>query len=506
MSEERLCDDIKLAQTIAQEVARHGGRVYYVGGCVRDRLLGRESKDVDVEVHNIGVEELHALLSSFGRVETVGASFGIFNLHGHTLDIAVPRREAADVRDIREAPTSDDGIREADDVRTSGTSVREASARAASAREASAREADLALVADPFVGTYAAARRRDLTMNALYEDVLTGEIIDYFGGRDDLAHGIIRHVDSQTFSEDPLRVLRAAQFAARFNMHVAEKTIELCSGLDVSGLPSERVLEELKKAMLKAERPSRFFAELRAMNRLDPWFGEVAALAGVPQNPVYHPEGDVWTHTMMVVDAAATQRTNAENAFGLMLAALCHDFGKALTTTERDGRIVSYGHEVEGVELARTFLDRLGASKHTSAYVCNMVELHMRPNALVAQHARQKSYNKLFDRSVCPKDLLLLSWVDSGGDVGEKHGAANNAACELRRRLEAFEELMARPYVQGRDLLEHGLEPGPLMGETLQYAHKLRLAGVTKEHQLRQSLSYYRAKVRKEERARLFGK
>ncbi|MBR3315664.1 MAG: hypothetical protein IKG18_16180 [Atopobiaceae bacterium] len=209
-------------------------------------------------------------------------------------------------------------------------------------------------------------------------------------------------------------MLRVAQFAARFNMSAAENTIELCSRLDVSGQPSERVLEELKKAMLKAERPSTFFAELRAMNQLDAWFGEVAALIGVPQNPIHHPEGDVWTHTMMVVDAAATQRANAENEFGFMLAALCHDFGKALTTTARDGRIVSYGHEVEGIALAKAFLNRVGASKHTQAYVCNMVELHMLPNALVSQHAKQKSYNKLFDRSVCPRDLLLLSWADDG--------------------------------------------------------------------------------------------
>lgn len=445
-------NDVELAQAIAREVASRGGRTYYVGGYVRDRVLGRPSKDVDIEVHGIAVPELEGLLGQLGSLEAFGASFGIYNLHGHTLDIAVPRRADAAGRG-------------------SGDQI--------------------ASYADPFVGTYQAALRRDFTMNALYEDVLTGEVIDHFGGLADLRQGVIRHVNDVTFAEDPLRVLRAAQFAARFGMRVADETVALCSTLDLSGLPSERVLVELEKALTKAAKPSTFFRELRQMGQLEPWFHEVAALVGVPQNPQWHPEGDVWEHTMRVVDAAAGMRDEAEHPFELVLSALCHDLGKATTTELRDGRIVSYGHETAGVPLARALLSRLGASDRTRSYVLNMVELHMLPNANVAQHAKPKTYNKLFDRSCCPHDLLLLAHADAlGCGVGP---SGDKAAGELQVRLRDFEDLMARPYVQGRDLLEAGVTPGPELGEALRYAHKVRLSGRDKEEQLRQALGYWRS-------------
>lgn len=452
MTQGTVQDDRCLAQAIAREVARRGGTTYYVGGCVRDQVLGRESKDIDIEVHGISAAALDEILAQFGHADVVGASFGIVNLKGHTLDIALPRREGAENR--------------------SGH--------------------DLAAVTDPFLGTLKAARRRDLTMNALYQDVLTDEVIDHFGGLDDLREGIIRHVDATTFAEDPLRVLRAAQFAARFGMTVAPETVTLCASLDLTALAAERVLGELRKALLKAERPSVFFEELRRMGQLSPWFAEVAALIDVPQNPAFHPEGDVWNHTMRVLNEAARLRAQAEEPFGLMLAALCHDLGKASTTTTLDnGRIVSYGHETAGIPLAQELLGRLGASTREQAYVLNMVELHMVPNANVAQHARQKSYNHLFDRSVCPRDLLLLSQSDGrGSGDGKAHAEAE---AELVEHLQAFEELMKRPFAQGRDLLELGIEPGPQMGEVLRYAHKMRLAGMDKDDQLRQCLGYWRS-------------
>ena len=452
--------DRQLARDIAGAMAKHGGSTYYVGGCVRDQLLGRAVKDIDIEIHGVPVPELADLLADFGEVTAVGASFGIYNIKGHTLDIAVPRREDAENRGGRD---------------------------------------EMADVADPFLGTYEAARRRDLTMNALYEDVLTGEVIDHFGGQADLAAGIIRHVDDATFSQDPLRVLRVAQFAARLDMRVDAGTVALCSRLDVSDLPSERVLEELRKALLKSKHPSTFFAVLREADQLDPWFAEVGALAGVPQNPMWHPEGDVWTHTMGVLDAAASHREQVSDPFAFMLSALCHDLGKATTTTEVGGRTVSYGHEKEGVPLAKSLLERLGVSTQTRAYVLNMVELHMVPNALVVQGARRKAYNHLFDRSVCPRDLLLLARSDNEG-CGD--GTVDEALyAGLDERLQAFEQMMARPYVQGRDLLAAGMEPGPQMGEVLRHAHKLRLVGMEKDEQLRQCLGFWRGMQREVERA-----
>ena len=455
--DERLLGDVALAELLASKVAACGGRVYYVGGFVRDRLLNRENKDVDVEVHGISLECLEGLLAELGTLETLGASFGIYNLHGHKLDICVPRRADTEGRGGR------DMLRE---------------------------------LSDPFVGLRQAALRRDLTINALYQDVLTGEVIDFFGGRDDLAQGVIRHVSDETFVQDPLRVLRVAQFAARLSMRVDPATTELCSRVNLEGLPSERVEEELRKALLKAPRPSAFFAELRAMGQLDSWFAEVSALIGVPQNPVYHPEGDVWNHTMRVIDAAAGMRDRASDAFSYMLAALCHDFGKPQTTCERDGRIISYGHEQVGVDVARAFLERVVGSTKVQAYVINMVELHMAPNSHVAQRARQKSFNHLFDQSCCPRDLLLLAAAD---DLGSGNGELTPGTQErLNEVLSAYEELMARPFVQGRDLVEAGMEPGPALGEVLRYAHKLRLAGLSKEDQLRQCLGVYRSLVHEE--------
>ena len=458
VSDAKMLGDEELARAIARAVADRGGNTYYVGGYVRDQILGRPSKDVDIEVHGISVAVLEDLLAAFGELTAVGASFGVYNLKGHALDICVPRRE---------------------DVARGG-------------------KGELAEVADPFIGTYRAALRRDLTMNALYQDVLTGEVIDYFGGRADLAAGVIRHVDDTTFAQDPLRVLRVAQFAARLGMTVAPETLALCARLDLTELPPERVLEELRKAFTKAECPSAFFESLRAMDRLDPWFAEVKALIDVPQNPVWHPEGDVWVHTMRVVDAAAGLRGQAREPFAFMLSALCHDLGKAVTTRELDGRIISHGHDKAGVPLARALLDRLGVGTKVRAYVLNMVELHMAPNAYVAQRAGRKAYSHLFDRSVCPHDLLLLAHAD---DLGSGDGSARpGVRAELEGYLRDFEELMARPYVQGRDLLELGMEPGPELGEVLRYAHKLRLAGLSKEDQLRQCEGYLRGLRRAQEK------
>ena len=257
--------DRETARRIAQEVQPLGGSVYYVGGCVRDRLLGRESKDLDIEVHGVTPQQLEIVLDRMGGRRTVGASFGVYGLAGCGLDIAMPRRETTVGRGHR----------------------------------------DFTVEVDPWLGPERAARRRDFTVNALMEDVLTGQVLDFFGGREDLCRGLLRHVDDHSFPEDPLRVLRGAQFAARFGFTVAEETVALCRTMDLSALSRERVEGELQKALLQAPRPSIFFRTLDTMHQLHPWFTEVQRLQGVPQPPRYHGEGDVWEHTMAVLDTAA---------------------------------------------------------------------------------------------------------------------------------------------------------------------------------------------------------
>lgn len=443
-------DDLNMAQEVARLVAEQGGRCFYVGGFVRDPLMKQENKDVDMEVHGVTPHCLEEILDSLGQRITIGESFGIFGLKGYALDIAMPRKEEA-----------------------RGLGHR-----------------DFAIFVDPFIGTEAAARRRDFTCNALMQDVLTGEILDPFGGMEDLRSGVLRHVCSGSFGEDPLRVLRGAQFAARFRFRVAPETLELCRTMQLQHLPRERVEGEMKKALLKAERPSIFFEVLRQMDQLDHWFPEVKALIGIPQNPVYHAEGDVWTHTMMVLDQAAQLRDRTANPYWFMLAALTHDFGKAICTEEKDGILHAYQHELAGLPLIRTFLQRITRETRLAEYVLNLAEYHMKPNTAAGARSAVKVTTRMFDASVDPEGLVCIALADDRGRITQ--APATDHEDFLYDRLETFRQLMAQPYVMGRDLMEAGLKPGAEFTEILQYAHKLRLAGIPKESALKQILAYAR--------------
>jgi tRNA nucleotidyltransferase (CCA-adding enzyme) len=357
---------------------------------------------------------------------------------------------------------------------------------------------DFDVFVDPFLGTNGAARRRDFTVNALMMDVLTGEIVDPYGGQEDLKAGVLRHVCDETFPEDPLRVLRGAQFAARIGFIMAPETIELCSRMDLSTLPKERILMELEKALLKAERPSFFFEVLREMNQLDVWFPELKALIGVEQNPRFHAEGDVWTHTMMVIDEAAKLRQEAAepeggavaSPLGFMLAAVTHDFGKAVCTEEIHGVIHAYDHETKGLPLVDAFLRRLTSENKLIHYVRNLVELHMKPNTMAEAGSSVKNTMRLFDRAVDPEGLVCIALADDLGRI--RTGTAGGNEAFLMERLAGYRALMARPYVMGRDLIEAGLTPGGDFTQILEYAHKLRLAGIEKDAALRQVLGFAR--------------
>ena len=449
---------LQMARQIAERVASLGGRVYFVGGHVRDHLLQKENKDIDIEVHGITPAQLEAILDELGERLSIGESFGIYGLRGYSLDIAMPRKETLRGRGHR----------------------------------------DFDIFVDPFIGTEGAARRRDFTINALMMDVLTGEIVDHYGGQADLNAGILRHVCDDSFGEDPLRVLRGAQFAARFGFKIAPETVELCSRMDLSTLPKERILKELEKALLKAEKPSIFFEELRRMDQLDEWFSELKALIGIEQNPRFHAEGDVWTHTMMVVDEAAKLRQETAepegeavaSPLGFMLAAVTHDFGKAITTEVKNGVIHAYDHETKGLPLIETFLKRLTNETKLIEYALNLAEYHMKPNVVAGVKSSVKTTNKMFDQSVDPEALIRIGIADALGKLPPEDTKTNEAF--LRERLAVYRDYMARPFVAGRDLVEAGLTPGPDFSDILAYAHKLRLAGVEKDNALKQTLAYAR--------------
>ena len=451
-----------MARRVAKEVDKAGGRTFYVGGYVRDEILGLENKDIDIEVHGIPVKTLEDILDSLGTRLKIGTSFGIMGLRGYDLDIAMPRSEVATGRGHK----------------------------------------DFEVFVDPFLGEEKAARRRDFTMNAMMEDVLTGEILDFFGGQEDLERKRIRHVDDQSFVEDPLRVFRAAQFAARFGFTVAEETTALSSTMDVAALPAERIMGELEKALLKAPKPSVFFEELRKMHQLSVWFPELEATQEIQQGAQHHPEGNVWIHTMQVLDEAARMKEEAREPLWFLLSAICHDLGKLVTTSlGKDGRIHAYEHEKKGVPIAERLLLRIVNETKLLKYVLNMVELHMRPNGLIRDNARTLSFMKLFDRSVCPEDLLLLAKADQIGRVGPGTDREAIVASyieterKLREYLALYQERMSRPYVMGRDLLEAGARPGPLIGEIINELHGFRLSGKSREDQMKHALASIRGQA-----------
>ncbi len=434
---------MEIEKEIAKLVKENGGRTFYVGGYVRDKLLNIENKDVDIEVHGISEDTLYKILKSLGTPLAYGSSFGVYSLSGHNIDIALPRSE----------------------------------------KLVGKKHTDFRIDVDPFIGYKNACKRRDITINALMMDVLTEEILDYYSGINDLNNKIIRYVDKNSFVEDPLRVLRVAQFAARLQFKVDEDTIDLCKNIDLSYLSRERIEEELRKALLKANKPSIFFDVLNKMNQLSYWFKEVEDLINIKQDPIYHPEGDAYIHTMQVLDRCAKYRDVVSDAYSFMLLGLTHDFGKTITSEEIDGRIHAYNHEIAGVPIVETFLKRISNRKDVIKYVKNMVTMHMEPNKKANNHSSIKSTNKMFYNCISPKDLIYFSICDSG-----KTDNLNF----LNERYKIYEEIINKPYVTGNDLIKAGIKPNEDFHKLLEYATKLRLANVDKDSALKQTLAYYK--------------
>lgn len=440
--------DLALSRTIAARIADAGGRAYYVGGFVRDALMGVACKDIDIEVYGLAPIRLREVLGELGEVYDRGASFGVLGLRHSDIDIAMPRTES----------------------------------------RTGEKHTDFDVSVDPFLPLEEACRRRDFTMNAMLQDVLTGEIVDLYGGREDLKNGVLRCVHPATFVEDALRVFRAAQFAARMETDIETQTRRLCAQMDVSALSVERIMGETEKALLKAEKPSGYFRELRQMNHLREFFPELEMTIGVEQNPKFHPEGDVFEHTMLVLDAAAQLRERAQWKLGFMLSALMHDIGKVVATqTQEDGRITAYGHETLGLEMVEKQLRRITNHEKLIRYVLNQTELHMRPNMLAGACSRKKKTRQLFDLSVCPNDLILLSRADASGKLDEPYNEGNEIW--LRERLEDYEQRSRQPMVTGQDLIDAGLKPDKHFSALLQRARMLHFAGLEKASALKQVLA-----------------
>jgi tRNA nucleotidyltransferase (CCA-adding enzyme) len=426
---------------IARAVRDAGGRALVVGGWTRDQLLGLDSKDLDVEVFGIPADRLRPLLEHFGQVEAVGESFAVFKVAD--IDVSLPRRESKTGRGHK------------------GFTVE----------------------GDPTLSVAEAARRRDFTINAISQDPLTGEWIDPFRGRTDLESRILRVVDARTFPDDSLRVLRALQLAARFELTVDEATKTLCRSIPLDDLPAERIWGELEKLLLLAARPSIGFALALDLGVVDRLWPELQALIGCPQEPDWHPEGDVWVHTLMVIDEARRQIADLDRgrAIAVMLGAVCHDVGKPSTTAVIDGRIRSLGHEEAGVAPAAALLDRLNVQTiggfDVRTTVLGMVAHHLKPGSFVRPDAR--AGDGAFRRLALKVDLELLARMARADCLGRTGGFDCSAMDRFLERARALgvEHAPPRPIVMGRHLLDLGVAPGPRMGEILKQIYERQLDG-----------------------------
>ncbi len=414
---------------IANAVREAGGRALFVGGQVRDRLLGRSSTDLDVEIFGLALERVESLLGSFGRTRTVGRSFGVVRIDGLDADFSLPRRDSK-----------------------TGPGHR-----------------GFAVEVAPDLDFAAAARRRDFRINSMGFDPLTGEVLDPHGGREDLLAKRLRVTDAAHFAEDPLRGLRAAQFAARFELEPDAELLTLAARLDLAELAPERVFAELRKLLLLGVRPAIGFDFLQSTG-LVRFFPEAAALIGVPQDPRWHPEGDAWRHTLLALDRAAGLRGGDGDDEALMFAVLCHDFGKPLVTEQ----LRSPGHDRAGIEPARQFLSRLRAPRRLIDQVCALVRAHLAPVWLVRNEAGPRAYRRLARRlEAAGADLRLLARVATADQLGRTTPAAvrgefPEGVVFLERASAALPGLAPLPpAVLGRHLIARGFEPGPKMGRVL---------------------------------------
>lgn len=388
-----------------------------------------------MEVFGVPLDALQKALAELGEVLQVGRAFGVLRVKGLDVDFSVPRRDS----------------------------------------KVGAGHRGFVAEPDPAMTPEEAVRRRDLTVNALLMDPLTGEVLDPAGGKQDLAERRLRAVDPTTFPEDPLRPLRVAQFAARLEFSPDAELIRICRSMSLAELPPERIWEEWHKLLLRGRRPSAGLSFLHAVDLLH-HTPPLAALVGVPQDPEWHPEGDVWVHTLRAVDAAAALRTGEHDEdLLLMLGALCHDLGKAPTTSFFNGRWRSHNHDTGGEEPTLALLEALGAPAHLAPAVTALVRCHLRPVWLVNGEARPPAFRRLArELAAAGTRMNLLERVARADAFGTATPDALAgrfpagdaflvAADEVQLRDQAPEDV-----VQGRHLIDRGLQPGPGFGPILE--------------------------------------
>ena len=466
---------------------KNGTTPYLVGGVVRDLVLKKEIKDIDIEVHGISIEKLEAILQKFGHVRLVGKSFGVLRIDGYDIDWSLPR-----VDSIGRKPK---------------------------------------VIINPDMKIEDALRRRDITMNAMAINLkeflslskkinLNKGIIDPFGGLKDIKEKKLRYVDKKFFIQDPLRFFRVMQFIGRFEMQPDKKLNFLCKKISFKDLNSdkniakERIFDEIKKLLLKSKSPSLGFRWLQKIDRLKELFPEIYELINVKQKIYYHPEGDVFEHTMQSMDAAANLNLyeNDDEKFLIVLTALCHDFGKPSTTDEN---FSAKGHELAGVPISKKFLKRITNNKTLIDSVCKLVLYHTRIIDLIRPETKLSAYKRLALKLAPNLNLTHIGLIF----LSDIRGRNANSSKPLKRAFVKHEDIKLYDNVifnkflikvkkaqvekgpqaqilKGRDLLNY-VKPGPEMGRILKYAYKIQIDKNVKDIKELKEIVFKKFKIKK---------
>ncbi|MFH1644172.1 MAG: HD domain-containing protein [bacterium] len=446
---------LKEVNPILSAIIDFGGVPYLVGGTVRDFILNLPIKDVDIEIHKISLLDIEKILKKFGIVRLVGKQFGVLRIDGIDIDWSLPRKDS-----IGRKPKVE---------------------------------------IDSQMTIKDALRRRDITMNAMAVDLSRvleknkniideDQIIDPFGGLKDIKNKVLRVVDQDLFLQDPLRFFRVMQFVGRFEMNPDEKLNSICKQMDlvdfVTGkkISRERIFEELKKLFLKSKKPSLAFKWLNDISKLKDIFPEIYALIGVEQKKDYHPEGDVFEHTMQSIDAAAIfdEYESQEEKLLIILSVLCHDFGKPQTTDES---LSAKGHEQVGVKIAKKFLKKITDNKNLIDTVGKLVLYHIRPSAFVTDKSKLKAYKRLAQK-LAPqtnmRQLALVALFDKRGRNKKKGEPLKDVfKNEFNNFLKMAKDAQIdrgpeKAVLRGKDILDI-VKPGPEMGRLLKSAYKIQI-------------------------------
>ena len=447
---------------VAEIIKENNGQALLIGGSVRDSLMGKIAKDFDLEIYGLEPEVVETIAQKIGKVSDVGKAFGILKIsldEGIDIDISLPR--------------TDSKI----DVGHRGFEIK----------------------TDPHMSIEDAARRRDFTMNSIAADPLTGKLYDPFNGVEDIKNRILRVTDPERFKDDPLRVLRVLQFVGRFGLEIEKDSIKIIQETvqELKELPKERIGEEWKKLLLKSEKPSLGLSAGMMLGIFKEIHPEFPPLIEIQQELEWHPEGDVWVHTLMTVDEAVkiTQKEDLKDAkkLTILLASLCHDLGKPMVTESIDGHIRSYGHEDAGEEPTKKFLAKIGIDNLTKNKVVKLVKNHLIPTMFytdekfrgnkISDGAIRRLAKRLHPATI--QELVLVGEADHLGrgsldpEIKEQllippdQFPARDWLLERARKLEV-ESSRPASLTRGRDWINLGYEQGENIGKLIQVSNDLR--------------------------------